>query len=274
MTFDSSAKKSAIEPAPSSEVARPIVCARDVEKWFGKIHVLRGVSLSIHRGEVVCIIGPSGSGKTTFLRCINHLERIDAGRIEVDSQLVGYRENANGTLAEESEVNIAKMRATIGFVFQHFNLWPHMTVIQNIIEAPVHVNKEPMDIARERAMALLGRVGLTDKCDAYPGRLSGGQKQRVAIARALAMKPKLMLFDEATSALDPETVGEVLAVMKELAADGMTMICVTHEMGFAREAGDRVVMMDEGRLIEEGSPERVFNNPQHVRTQQFLAKIL
>lgn len=274
MKIYSGANVSAIEQASSRQVARPIVSASAVEKWYGKIHVLRGVSLSVSRGEVVCIIGPSGSGKTTFLRCMNHLERIDRGRIEVDGQLVGYRENVDGTLSEESEANVAKMRAKIGFVFQHFNLWPHMTVIQNIIEAPVHVNREPMDVATERAMALLGRVGLTDKRDAYPGRLSGGQKQRVAIARALAMKPKLMLFDEATSALDPETVGEVLAVMKELAADGMTMICVTHEMGFAREAGDRVVMMDEGKMIEEGSPDRVFNNPQHDRTRQFLAKIL
>jgi polar amino acid transport system ATP-binding protein len=259
----------------SSAIQRaPILTATDVQKWFGKYHILRGVSLEILRGEVVCIIGPSGSGKTTFLRCINHLERVDGGSIEVDGQLVGYRRTTDGLLREDSEANIARMRSQIGFVFQHFNLWPHMTVIDNITEAPIRVAREQRANAIDQAMALLKRVGLSDKRDAYPARLSGGQKQRVAIARALAMKPKLMLFDEATSALDPETVGEVLAVMKELASDGMTMICVTHEMGFAREAADRVVMMDEGKLIEEAPPAEFFACPQQTRTQQFLAKIL
>jgi polar amino acid transport system ATP-binding protein len=262
------------EKLPSAIQGAPILNARDVEKWFGKYHILRGISLEVLRGEVVCIIGPSGSGKTTFLRCINHLERIDAGSIEVDGQLVGYRRADDGALLEDKEANIARMRSQMGFVFQHFNLWPHMTVIENIIEAPVRVARERRGSAIDRAMALLKRVGLSDKRDAYPARLSGGQKQRVAIARALAMKPKLMLFDEATSALDPETVGEVLAVMKELASDGMTMICVTHEMGFAREAADRVVMMDEGKMIEEGPPDKFFACPQKSRTQQFLAKIL
>lgn len=252
----------------------PVLKADEVHKWYGKNHILRGVSLEVFRKEVVCIIGPSGSGKTTLLRCINHLERIDGGTIEVEGQLVGYRKNADGTLSEESEANVARMRARIGFVFQHFNLWPHMTVIENIIEAPVRVANERKDAAIEQAMLLLKRVGLSEKRDVYPGRLSGGQKQRVAIARALAMKPKLMLFDEATSALDPETVGEVLAVMKELAAEGMTMICVTHEMGFAREAADRVIMMDEGKMVEEAPPAKLFTRPQNVRTQQFLAKIL
>lgn len=257
-----------------TEDGPPVVKAREVQKWFGKNHVLRGVSLNVQWGEVVCVIGPSGSGKTTFLRCINHLERVDSGSIEVSGQLVGYREDSNGALKEDCEANIAKMRSKIGFVFQHFNLWPHMTAIENIIEAPIRVNREPTDAATDHAMALLKRVGLSDKCNAYPGRLSGGQKQRVAIARALAMKPKVMLFDEATSALDPETVGEVLAVMKELASEGMTMICVTHEMGFAREAADRVVMMDEGKLIEEGEPEQLFKSPNNERTRQFLAKVL
>lgn len=274
MTFDRIPLTAPSTDAPVSVAAKPIVRASEVHKRYGRNHVLHGVSLEVSRGEVVCIIGPSGSGKTTFLRCLNHLERIDAGRIEVEGQLVGYREDANGELKEDSEANIARMRAKIGFVFQRFNLWPHMTAVQNIIEAPIRVNKEPVDLVTARAEALLARVGLSDKRDAYPERLSGGQQQRVAIARALAMKPQLMLFDEATSALDPETVGEVLAVMKELAAEGMTMICVTHEMGFAREAGDRVVMMDEGTMIEEAAPDRLFSCPQHDRTRQFLAKIL
>ena len=266
------------QPAPDRNASTggrpPLMKARGVEKWFGKNHILRGVSLDVFRGEVVCIIGPSGSGKTTFLRCINHLERIDGGSIEVEGQLVGYKRTDNGTLQEDSEPNIARLRTQIGFVFQHFNLWPHMTVTQNIIEAPVRVARLAKADAVDEAMALLKRVGLSDKCNTYPARLSGGQKQRVAIARALAMKPKLMLFDEATSALDPETVGEVLTVMKELAKDGMTMMCVTHEMGFAKEAADRVVMMDEGQLIEEGPPDKFFTCPERARTQRFLAKIL
>jgi polar amino acid transport system ATP-binding protein len=258
----------------SMSAANAILDARDVHKRFGNNEVLRGVSLEVKRGEVVCIIGPSGSGKTTFLRCLNHLERIDSGRIEVDGHLVGYRDRPGGGLAELSAKDVARQRAEIGFVFQRFNLWPHMTALENIIEAPIHVRGERRDASIANAERLLERVGLHDKRDAYPSKLSGGQQQRVAIARALAMRPKLMLFDEATSALDPETVGEVLAVMEELAADGMTMICVTHEMGFAREAADRVVMMDEGIIIEDGPPEHFFTKPAHDRTRQFLSKIL
>jgi polar amino acid transport system ATP-binding protein len=274
MTLEIRAHTPADQNAALSGVSLPVVSATGVHKWFSKFHVLNDVSLSVARGEVVCIIGPSGSGKTTFLRCLNHLERIDKGRIEIDGQLVGYREAADGKLVEDTEANIAKMRSQIGFVFQRFNLWPHMTAFQNIVEAPIRVGGEARDVVAARAEALLERVGLSDKRDAYPGRLSGGQQQRVAIARALAMKPKLMLFDEATSALDPETVGEVLAVMKELAADGMTMICVTHEMGFAREAADRVVMMDAGSVVEEGLPDQIFRAARHERTRQFLDKIL
>lgn len=274
MKLETRARTPADQETAFSGVSLPIVSATGVHKWFSKLHVLNDVSLSVARGEVVCIIGPSGSGKTTFLRCLNHLERIDKGRIEIDGQLVGYRETADGKLVEDTEVNVAKMRAQIGFVFQRFNLWPHMTAFQNIVEAPIRVGGEARDVVTARAEALLERVGLSDKRDAYPGRLSGGQQQRVAIARALAMRPKLMLFDEATSALDPETVGEVLAVMKELAADGMTMICVTHEMGFAREAADRVVMMDAGSIVEEGVPDQIFRAARHERTRQFLAKIL
>jgi polar amino acid transport system ATP-binding protein len=252
----------------------PILLARDVRKRFGAHEVLKGVTLDVHRGEVVCVIGPSGSGKTTFLRCLNHLERIDGGRIEIDGALVGYRERPDGTLVEDTAKEVARKRAEIGFVFQRFNLWPHLTAVENIIEAPIYVRGERREVAVATAERLLARVGLLDKRDAYPTKLSGGQQQRVAIARALAMSPKLMLFDEATSALDPETVGEVLGVMAELAADGMTMICVTHEMGFAREAADRVVMMDDGLIIEEGSPEHFFTRPNNERTKQFLSKIL
>ena len=253
---------------------RTILLAQDVRKRFGSHEVLKGVSLEVRRGEVVCIIGPSGSGKTTFLRCLNHLERIDSGRIEVDGSLVGYRERPDGTLVEDTAKEVARKRAEIGFVFQRFNLWPHLTALENIAEAPMYVRGERRDAAVATAERLLTRVGLLDKRDAYPSRLSGGQQQRVAIARALAMRPKLMLFDEATSALDPETVGEVLAVMEELAAEGMTMICVTHEMGFAREAADRIVMMDDGLVIEEGAPADFFTRPRSERTRQFLSKIL
>jgi polar amino acid transport system ATP-binding protein len=268
--------RSSVDAAPGVDAVppRPILAARDVHKRFGAHEVLKGVSLDVRRGEVVCIIGPSGSGKTTFLRCLNHLERIDSGRIEVDGQLVGYRERADGTLVEDAPQEVARKRAEIGFVFQRFNLWPHLTALENIIEAPVYVRGERRRDAVAAAERLLARVGLADKRDAYPSKLSGGQQQRVAIARALAMRPKLMLFDEATSALDPETVGEVLAVMEELAAEGMTMICVTHEMGFAREAADRIVMMDDGVIIEEGVPQRFFTQPANVRTRQFLSKIL
>ena len=253
---------------------RTILLARDVRKRFGSNEVLRGVSLQVQRGEVICVIGPSGSGKTTFLRCLNHLERIDSGRIELDGKLLGYRERPDGTLVEQPARDVARQRAEIGFVFQRFNLWPHLTALENITEAPIHVRGERRDAAVATAERLLDRVGLLEKRDAYPTKLSGGQQQRVAIARALAMSPKLMLFDEATSALDPETVGEVLAVMAELAAEGMTMICVTHEMGFAREAADRVVMMDDGIVIEEGPPEHFFTRPSNERTRQFLSKIL
>ncbi len=251
-----------------------VVHATDVRKLFGRNEVVCGVSVDVRPGEVVCIIGPSGSGKTTFLRCINHLERIDGGRIEVNGHLIGYRAGSDGELMEDTERNIARQRMEIGFVFQRFNLWPHLTALGNIVEAPIRVRGLSAAEATDDAERLLARVGLSDKRDAYPARLSGGQQQRVAIARALAMRPALMLFDEATSALDPETVGEVLAVMGELAAEGMTMICVTHEMGFAREAADRVLMMDEGVIVEEGTPDHFFTDPSHERTRRFLSKIL
>jgi polar amino acid transport system ATP-binding protein len=250
-----------------------IMRATEVHKRFGRLEVLKGVSLEVKRGETLCIIGPSGSGKTTFIRCINHLEKIDAGRIEVNGHLIGYREQ-NGKLVEDSERSIARQRTQVGMVFQRFNLFPHKTALENVIEAPVHVLKQPRDEAAARATQLLARVGLADKCDTYPGKLSGGQQQRVAIARALAMRPALLLFDEPTSALDPEVTGEVLSVMEELAHEGMTMIVVTHEMGFARKAADRVVMMDEGVIIEEGPPEHFFEAPERERTKQFLSKIL
>jgi polar amino acid transport system ATP-binding protein len=253
--------------------AQTIVRASDVVKRFGRLEVLKGVSLEVQAGETVCIIGPSGSGKTTFIRCINHLEKIDGGRIEVNGHLIGYREK-NGKLVEDSENNIARQRCEIGMVFQRFNLFPHMTALENVIEAPLRVRKTPKPLAIREGEVLLARVKLADKRDVYPGKLSGGQQQRVAIARALAMKPALMLFDEPTSALDPETIGEVLEAMKELAEIGMTMMVVTHEMGFAREAADRVVMMDEGRVIEEGTPEHFFTSPENERTKQFLSKIL
>jgi polar amino acid transport system ATP-binding protein len=247
--------------------------AVDVHKRFGRLEVLKGVSLGVQRRETVCIIGASGSGKTTFIRCINHLEKIDGGRITVNGHLIGYREE-NGKLREDSEKSIARQRTQIGMVFQRFNLFPHKTALENVIEAPVHVLGRSTSEAVAQAEALLARVGLADKRDVYPGKLSGGQQQRVAIARALAMQPTLMLFDEPTSALDPEVTGEVLAVMAELAETGMTMIVVTHEMGFAREAADRIVMMDDGVVLEEGPPEHFFGTPEHERTKQFLSKIL
>jgi len=250
-----------------------ILRADDVHKRFGRLEVLEGISLDVRRGETVCIIGPSGSGKSTFLRCINHLEKIDSGRIEVNGHLIGYRER-NGQLVEDSEKNIAKQRAEIGMVFQRFNLFPHMTALGNVIEAPCRVRGIPEKQAVASGERLLARVGLEDKRDVYPGKLSGGQQQRVAIARALAMNPALMLFDEPTSALDPEVIGEVLEVMEELSREGMTMIVVTHEMGFARKAADRVVMMDEGRIIEVGPPEHFFQAPTEERTRRFLSKIL
>jgi polar amino acid transport system ATP-binding protein len=251
----------------------PMVQAEHVVKRFGSTEVLRDVSMTVQRGEKIVIIGPSGSGKTTFLRCINHLEKIQGGRIFVDGQLVGYREE-RGRIVEDSERNIARMRAQIGMVFQRFNLFPHLTALENVIEAPTRVLRVPKAQAVERALALLNKVGLADKVNNYPNALSGGQQQRVAIARALAMNPKLMLFDEATSALDPELVGEVLKVMRQLAEEGMTMIVVTHEMGFAREVADRVIFMDQGKIIEEGPPNDLFNNPEHERTQNFLRLIL
>ena len=251
----------------------PMVKAEAVYKRFGRLEVLKGVSLCVDAGEVVCMIGPSGSGKSTFLRCINHLEKIDAGRLSVDGELVGYHQ-VGDKIYEQRDAEVCRDRAEIGTVFQHFDLFGHMTALENVTEAPVHVKKVRKKDAIEQAKVLLDRVGLADKLDAYPAQLSGGQQQRVAIARALAMKPKLMLFDEPTSALDPELVGDVLGVMRALAHDGMTMIVVTHEMGFAREAADRVVMMAEGRIIEEGTPEHFFESPREARTRQFLAAIL
>jgi polar amino acid transport system ATP-binding protein len=250
-----------------------MVRSLDVHKRFGRLEVLRGVNMEVAPGEVVVLIGPSGSGKTTFLRCINHLERVDGGRIYVDGELVGYRER-NGRLVEDGEREVARKRAAIGMVFQRFNLFPHLTAIGNVIEAPIRVKKVSRKQAEEDGREMLAKVGLGEKLSAYPSQLSGGQQQRVAIARALAMQPKLMLFDEPTSALDPELVGEVLDVMKSLAREGMTMIVVSHEMGFAREVADRAIFMDEGVVMEEGSPEEMFLNPLQPRTQAFLSKIL
>lgn len=251
----------------------PMIAFRDVWKNYGRLDVLKGIDLEIPKGSVTCLIGPSGSGKSTLLRCVNHLEKVTAGRIEVDGELIGYQEK-NGTLYEISEAAAAKQRRGIGMVFQHFNLFPHRTVLENIIEAPVLVNGEDKETATGYAMNLLEQVGLADKRDAYPVQLSGGQQQRVAIARALAMRPKLMLFDEPTSALDPELVGEVLGVMRSLADDGMTMLVVTHEMGFAREVADEVAFMDGGVIVEKGPAEDLINNPQHPRTQEFLSSLL
>ena len=260
-------------PAAAREAAEVVVRAVDVHKRFGRLKVLKGVDLEVKRRETVCIIGPSGSGKSTFLRCINHLEKINSGRIEVNGHLIGYRER-DGKLIEDSESSIARQRREIGMVFQRFNLFPHMTALGNIIEAPIRVRGIPEQEAIATGVELLERVGLAAKRDVYPGKLSGGQQQRVAIARALAMNPTLMLFDEATSALDPEVIGEVLEVMEELAREGMTMIVVTHEMGFARRAADRVAMMDDGRIIEEGPPEHFFDSPTQERTRQFLSMII
>jgi polar amino acid transport system ATP-binding protein len=251
----------------------PMVEASDVHKSFGRVEVLRGIDLTVRPGEVACIIGPSGSGKSTFLRCINHLERIDAGQMRVNGELIGYRESG-GKLYELRESEVARQRRDIGMVFQRFNLFPHMTAAENVMEAPRTVRREPRQASRRRAEQLLDRVGLSDKYDSYPAQLSGGQQQRVAIARALAMEPRLMLFDEPTSALDPELVGEVLDVMRGLAREGMTMVVVTHEMGFAREVGDSLVFMDEGRIVEAGHPREVLTNPQHQRTKAFLSKVL
>jgi polar amino acid transport system ATP-binding protein len=250
-----------------------MVKAEDVHKCFGRLEVLKGISLEVQTGQVYCLLGPSGSGKSTFLRCINHLEKIDSGRLWVDGDLVGYRQSGT-KLYELRESEVAKERADIGMVFQRFNLFPHLTALQNVIEAPVSVRGEHRDQAVIRGRELLDRVGLADKADTYPSQLSGGQQQRVAIARALAMRPKLMLFDEPTSALDPELVGDVLDVMRSLARDGMTMVVVTHEIGFAREAGDVAAFMDGGVIVESGPPRDVLTNPQNERTKSFLSKVL
>ncbi|MEO6822845.1 MAG: amino acid ABC transporter ATP-binding protein [Candidatus Nanopelagicales bacterium] len=251
----------------------PMVKAEGVRKSFGHVEVLSGIDLEVAAREVFCLIGPSGSGKSTFLRCINHLEQVSAGRLYVDDELVGYRQKGD-KLYELRDNEVCAKRAEIGMVFQHFNLFPHMTALGNVIEAPIRVKRESKSVVIERGKKLLDRVGLDNKLDAYPRQLSGGQQQRVAIARALAMEPKLMLFDEPTSALDPELVGEVLDVMRGLAEDGMTMIVVTHEMGFAREVGDAVVFMDEGVIVEKGSPREMLTDPQHERTKSFLSKVL
>lgn len=254
-------------------LAEPLVRARNVQKSYGDNEVLKGIDLDVFPGEVVVILGPSGSGKSTFLRCINHLEELNAGSIMVGEQQIGF-ELKKGLLHRLSPKRIARQRQEIGMVFQQFNLYPHMTVLQNIIEAPVGVHKQPRAEAIAEAYELLATVGLSDKADAWPRHLSGGQQQRVAIARALAIKPKLMLFDEPTSALDPELVGEVLTTMRTLADQGLTMVVVTHEIGFAREAADRVVFMDGGRVVEQGPPEALLVNPQHARTQAFLSRFI
>ena len=254
----------------------PLVHAVNVHKSFGRNEVLKGIDIDVAEGEVVCLLGPSGSGKNTFLRCINQLEDIQAGRIWVDGELAGYKEKPTkgGTkLFRLKDKEIAAQRREIGMVFQRFNLFPHMTALENVMEGPVRVQRRKKAEVEAEALDLLDRVGLKDKCAAYPGQLSGGQQQRVAIARALAMKPKLMLFDEPTSALDPELVGEVLDVMRKLADRGMTMIVVTHEMAFARDVADRVVFMDGGVVVEEGDPKQVINNPQHNRTKAFLSRL-
>ncbi|WP_344494261.1 amino acid ABC transporter ATP-binding protein [Streptomyces enissocaesilis] len=250
-----------------------MVHAQGLRKRFGKLEVLKGIDLTVERGQVCCLLGPSGSGKSTFLRCINHLEKIDGGRLSVDGELVGYRQRGT-QLHELREREVAERRRDIGMVFQRFNLFPHMTAVQNVMEAPVRVGGATPAAARADALRLLGRVGLGDRAGHYPAQLSGGQQQRVAIARALAMKPKLMLFDEPTSALDPELVGDVLDVMRQLAADGMTMVVVTHETGFAREVGDTAVFMDDGVVVEAGDPRQVLVEPRHERTRAFLSKVL
>jgi ABC-type polar amino acid transport system ATPase subunit len=251
----------------------PLLRLDRVNKSFGGHRVLCDVTLEVQRGEVVCIIGPSGAGKSTLLRCINHLENVDSGTVFFEDA-PAYRYLRNGKTVVDPDRRIEEIRSHIGMVFQAFNLFPHLTALGNVIEAPVHVRHEPLAAARERGQALLRKVGLTEKADAYPHQLSGGQQQRVAIARALAMNPKLMLFDEATSALDPELVGEVLRVMRQLASEGMTMVVVTHEMDFAADVADRVVFMAEGAIVEEGEPKQIFAQPKNPRTRQFLQTIL
>jgi polar amino acid transport system ATP-binding protein len=254
-------------------MATPMVQAQSIHKSFGRLEVLRGITVDVAPREVMCLIGPSGSGKSTFLRCINHLEKIDAGRLYVDGELVGYEQRGD-KLYELRDSEVCRKRSEIGMVFQRFNLFPHMTAMENVVEAPLRVKRETAAVALARGRKLLDRVGLADKVDVYPNQLSGGQQQRVAIARALAMEPKLMLFDEPTSALDPELVGEVLDVMRGLAEDGMTMVVVTHEMSFAREVGDTLLFMDAGVVVEAGTPRELLANPQHERTKSFLAKVL
>ena len=254
-------------------MADAVVRAEAVRKHFGSLEVLKGIDMEVAAGEVVCLIGPSGSGKSTFLRCINHLEKIDGGSLTVEGELVGYRRQGN-RLYELRDKEVCARRAGIGMVFQHFNLFPNMTALGNVTVGPVRVKKEGREEVRSRATALLNQVGLSDKIDAYPSQLSGGQKQRVAIARALAMQPKLMLFDEPTSALDPELVGEVLEVMRGLAKGGMTMLVVTHELGFARDVADRVVFMDQGAVVEAGRPQDVLAAPKEARTRAFLSRLL
>ena len=252
----------------------PMVNVKGVHKFFGDLHVLKGIDLEIASGEVCVILGPSGSGKSTLLRCLNQLEEISAGEVSVDGELLGYRRDDAGQLHELADKVIAAQRSRIGMVFQRFNLFPHKTALENVMEAPIHVAKVDKATAKQRALELLERVGLSDRADHYPSELSGGQQQRVAIARALAMDPEIMLFDEPTSALDPELVGEVLQVMKDLAQSGMTMAVVTHEIGFAREVADTVVFMDEGVIVEAGSPADVIDNPQEQRTKEFFSKVL
>jgi polar amino acid transport system ATP-binding protein len=254
-------------------MSEPMVNAEAVHKRFGRHEVLKGITMQVARGDVMVLLGPSGSGKSTFLRCINHLEKINSGRLSVDGELVGYRQ-VGDALHELRESEVARKRSEIGMLFQHFNLFPHMTALENVTCAPIQVKNVPRPQASARARELLERVGLADKVDAYPAQLSGGQQQRVAIARALAMEPKLMLFDEPTSALDPELVGDVLAAMQQLAREGMTMIVVTHEMGFAREVADTVVFMDAGVVVESGRPADILDSPRHERTRAFLSKVL
>lgn len=252
----------------------PVIRVRGLQKFFGHLHVLRGIDLTVERGEVLVIIGPSGSGKSTLLRCINFLEEYDSGEVWFENALVGYRKKGNGRLVRDREANIARVRAQMGMVFQSFNLFPHKTVLENVTEGPIIVQQRKPEEARAIAQEILVKVGLADKADVYPSRISGGQQQRAAIARALAMRPKAMLFDEPTSALDPELVGEVLDVIKRLAAEGMTMLVVTHEMSFAREVANRVFMMDEGAVVEEGPPSQIFGAPRQARTAEFLRRVI
>ena len=254
-------------------MSEPLLRAVGVRKSYGHTEVLRGIDLDVHKGQVVCLLGPSGAGKSTFLRCINHLETIDAGQIWVDGEPIGFRLRG-GKLHELREREVARQRRDIGMVFQRFNLFAHRTALENVVEGPIRVLGVDADVARKQGLELLDRVGLAQRADAYPAQLSGGQQQRVAIARSLAMRPKLMLFDEPTSALDPELVGEVLDVMSTLAAEGMTMVVVTHEMGFAAEAADEVVFLADGTVVETGPPSEVLSVPKHERTRQFLARIL